>query len=134
MPRKPLVGKSKLLTTPPSTPEHNDALRVAVAIDGDQGAAVGGDVATGKSTNGSAVAPRQKREKLHLTTPKRKPPKVTNFRLGEPDLANLRELVRVVQELSPYRQISATSIVKALLQFGRSVPPERILEALKETL
>jgi len=134
MPRKPLVGKSKLLTTPPSTPEHDLTSSVVVAPDGERGATASGDGVTPKSSNGTAAAPRQKKEKLRLTTPKRRPPKVTNFRLGEPDLANLRELVRAVQELSPYRQISATSIVKALLQLGRSVPPERILEALKETL
>src|SRR4051812_47690767 len=114
MPRKPLVGKSKLLTTPPSTPERGEASRV-VAPDGEPGSPVGAVGTTPNSSNGTAAAPRQKREKLRLTTPKRRPPKVTNFRLGEPDLANLRELVRAVQELSPYRQISATSIVKALL-------------------
>jgi hypothetical protein len=134
MPRKPLVGKSKLLTTPPSTPERDEASRVAVAPEGEPGSPVGAEGATPKSSNGTAAAPRQKKEKLRLTTPKRRPPKVTNFRLGEPDLANLRELVRAVQELSPYRQVSATSIVKALLHLGRSVPPEDILHALKETL
>lgn len=133
MPRKPLVGKSKLLTTPPSTPEYDEVSRVAVTPDGEPRSLVGAEGATPKSSNGTA-APRQKKEKLRLTTPKRRPTKVTNFRLGEPDLANLRELVRAVQELSPYRQVSATSIVKALLHLGRTVPPEDILHALKETL
>lgn len=134
MPRKQLVGKSKLLTTPPATPERDEAAAVALDPRGEGSATTGGVDVAPKSSNGTPAAPRAKKEKLRLTSPKRRPPKVTNFRLGEPDLANLRELVRAVQELSPYRQVSATSIVKALLHLGRSVPPERILEALKETL
>jgi hypothetical protein len=83
--------------------------------------------------NGAGEAPQPK-ERLRLTSPKRKPPKLKNFRLADPDLVNLRRIVRAVQDISPHRQISETAIVKALLYLGTELAPEQIRDALKETL
>jgi hypothetical protein len=119
MARKPLTAKSKLLGAegPSSSPtDHSDT-----------------SPDSSMSANERGQEP-VKREKLRLTSPKRKPPKIKNFRFTDPDLRNLRDLVRTVQEVSPHRQITETGIVKALLILGKDLPADRILAALKETL
>jgi hypothetical protein len=95
------------------------------APEGERGAQSDGDGTSPKPSIGTAAAPRQRREKLLPTTPECRLSRVTNLRLGEPDPATPRELVRSVRELSPYRQVSATSIGKALLHHGCSVARSR---------
>lgn len=71
-------------------------------------------------------------EELHLTRPKKKKPKLKNYRLSQADLENLSSIVEAVNKVSPYKSISETTVIKALILLGKQVSPEKILKATKE--
>ncbi len=56
-----------------------------------------------------------------------------SFRLSGDDLANLKQVTEAVNGISRSK-VSETKIVKALLQLGSKIPPEKVLKALKEIL
>lgn len=56
-----------------------------------------------------------------------------SFRLSGDDVANLKQITEAVNGISRSK-VSETKIVKALLQLGSQLPPEKVLKALKEIL
>lgn len=56
-----------------------------------------------------------------------------SFRLNGDDLANLKQITASANSMSRSK-ISETKVVKALLQLGAGLPPEKIIKALKEIL
>ncbi|WP_257282318.1 hypothetical protein [Endozoicomonas sp. ISHI1] len=56
-----------------------------------------------------------------------------SFRLGGDDIANLKQITEAVNGVSRSK-VSETKVVKALLQLGAQLPPERVLKALREIL
>ena len=88
---------------------------------------------TGKSKLLSEASDgREPQEALHLKFPKKKKPTLKNYRLSEPDLQSLRKIVVAVNQLSPYKEISETSVIKALISIGSRLHPDKILRAVKE--
>ncbi len=54
-----------------------------------------------------------------------------SFRLTGDDIANLKQITEAVNGVSRSK-ISETKVIKALLQLGTKLPPEKVLKALKE--
>ncbi|KEQ11263.1 hypothetical protein GZ77_26290 [Endozoicomonas montiporae] len=73
-------------------------------------------------TKPEGVVPAQKTS----ATPK-------SFRLSGDDIANLKQITQAVNGVSRSK-VSETKVVKALLQLGSQLPPEKVLKALREIL
>jgi hypothetical protein len=71
-------------------------------------------------------------EPLNLTTPQQKKPRLKNFLLNDLDCDRLGKLVKEANQNSPYRKISETSLVRALLLLGSKMDIERIVKAAHE--
>lgn len=56
-----------------------------------------------------------------------------SFRLSGDDIANLKQITQMVNGVSRSK-VSETKVVKALLQLGSQLPPEKLLKALREIL
>lgn len=69
---------------------------------------------------------------LKLTTPKQKKPKLKNFLLTDLDLERLISLVNEANQASPYKKISETAIIRALLLLGGKLDIEKIVKAARE--
>jgi hypothetical protein len=88
---------------------------------------------TGQSKLAVTSSPGESSEELQLVT--RKPQlKPTSFRLTPEDSDRLKSITAAVNELSPYKKISETMVVKALLYNGRRMKPESLLKAIKEVI
>ncbi len=88
---------------------------------------------TGKSKLATTSSPDTSSEKLKLV--KRKPQFMpTSFRLTPEDSDRLKNITAAVNELSPYKKISETMVVKALLYNGMKTKPESLLKAIKEVI
>jgi hypothetical protein len=88
---------------------------------------------TGQSKLAITSSPSDSSEELQLVT--RKPQlKPTSFRLTPEDSERLKSITAAVNELSPYKKISETMVVKALLYNGRKMKPESVLKAIKEVI
>lgn len=73
-------------------------------------------------------------EPLDLGTPKRKKSVLKNYRLTPLDIDNLSKIVKEVNEQSPYKVISETQIIKALILIGSKIKPDRIIKASQEVM
>lgn len=69
---------------------------------------------------------------LNLTTTQQKKPKLKNFLLNDLDCDRLVKLVQDANRNSPYKKISETSIIKALLLLGGKMDIEKIIKAARE--
>ena len=88
---------------------------------------------TGKSKLATTSSPKTSTEKLKLV--KRKSQLMpTSFRLTPEDSDRLKSITAAVNELSPYKKISETMVVKALLYSGQKIKPENLLKAVKEVI
>ena len=88
---------------------------------------------TGKSKLVNNSSPEDYTEKLTLV--KRKTQFMpTSFRLTPEDSDRLKSITAAVNELSPYKKISETMVVKALLYNGQKIKPESLLKAVKEVI
>ena len=63
--------------------------------------------------------------------PEKKTTQPKSFRLNGDDIANLKQITEAVNGLSRTK-VSETKVMKALLQLGAKMPPERVLKALRE--
>lgn len=72
------------------------------------------------------------KERLNLTTPKQKKPKLKNFLLTDLDRERLTNLVNDANQASPYKKISETAIIRALLLLGGKMDIEKIVKAARE--
>lgn len=83
---------------------------------------------------GSKLSQMQPATKPEGVVSKHKPsatPK--SFRLSGDDIANLKQITEAVNGISRSK-VSETRIVKALLQLGSQLAPEKVLKALREIL
>ena len=88
---------------------------------------------TGKSKLATTSSPKTSTEKLKLV--KRKSRLMpTSFRLTPEDSDRLKSITAALNELSPYKKISETMVVKALLYTGQKIKPESLLKAVKEVI
>ena len=88
---------------------------------------------TGKSKLATTSSPKSSQEKLELV--RRKPQlNPTSFRLTPEDSDRLKSITAAVNELAPYKKISETMVVKALLYNGQKMKPETLLRAIKEVI
>ena len=88
---------------------------------------------TGQSKLATTSSPADSAEELQLVS--RKPHlNPTSFRLTPEDSDRLKSITSAVNELSPYKKISETMVVKALLYNGRKMKPENLLKAIKEVI
>lgn len=88
---------------------------------------------TGQSKLATTSSPGDSSEELKLVT--RKPQlKPTSFRLTPEDSDRLKSITAAVNELSPYKKISESMVVKALLYNGQKIKPENLLKAIKEVI
>jgi len=88
---------------------------------------------TGQSKLATTSSPDDSSEELKLVT--RKPQlKPTSFRLTPEDSERLKNITAAVNELSPYKKISETMVVKALLYNGQKIRPETLFKAIKEVI
>ena len=98
--------------------------------------------------NRKAKKPRNKKlgsadSKLSQVQPATKPEGVVtvqktsatpkSFRLSGDDIANLKQITQAVNGVSRSK-VSETKVIKALLQLGSQLPPEKVLKALREIL
>ena len=88
---------------------------------------------TGKSKLANTSSPETSPDKLKLVERKTQflP---TSFRLTPEDSDRLKSITAAVNELSPYKKISETMVVKALLYNGQKIKPENLLKAIKEVI
>ena len=88
---------------------------------------------TGKSKLATTGSPAKASKELNLVSRK---PKVmpTSFRLTPEDSFRLKKITAAVNELTPYKKISETMVVKALLYNGEKIKPETLLRAIKEVI
>ncbi|OED44680.1 hypothetical protein ACH42_07000 [Endozoicomonas sp. (ex Bugula neritina AB1)] len=56
-----------------------------------------------------------------------------SFRLSGDDIANLKQITQAVNGVSRSK-VSETKVIKALLQLGSNLAPEKVLKALREIL
>ena len=88
---------------------------------------------TGKSKLATTSSPETSPDNLKLV--ERKPQFLpTSFRLTPEDSDRLKSITAAVNELSPYKKISETMVVKALLYNGQKIKPENLLKAIKEVI
>jgi len=88
---------------------------------------------TGQSKLATTSSPADSAEDLQLVS--RKPQlNPTSFRLTPEDSDRLKSITAALNELSPYKKISETMVVKALLYNGHKMKPERLLKAIKEVI
>ena len=88
---------------------------------------------TGKSKLAITSSPKTSTEKLKLV--KRKSRLMpTSFRLTPEDSDRHKSTTAAANELSPYKKISETMVVKALLYNGQKIKPESFLKAVKEVI
>ena len=88
---------------------------------------------TGKSKLAVTTSPEDSVEELKLVnrSPKLMP---TSFRLTPEDSGRLKSITAAVNELSPYKKISETMVVRALLYNSQKMKPESLLKAIKEVI
>lgn len=83
---------------------------------------------------GSKLSQVQPATKPEGVVSKNKPSAVPkSFRLGGDDLANLKQITEAVNGISRSK-VSETKVIKALLQIGAQLSPEKVLKALREIL
>jgi hypothetical protein len=61
------------------------------------------------------------------------PTKLKNFRFDQTDIKNLEQITEAVNKVAG-RPINQTRIVRALLQIGTEMDPEKIIECLRTEL
>jgi hypothetical protein len=88
---------------------------------------------TGKSKLATTQSPKKGTEDLKLVNRKAQL-KPTSFRLTPEDSDRLKAITAAVNELSPYKKISETMIIKALLYKGQKAKPESLISAIKEVI
>ncbi|MBU4264021.1 MAG: hypothetical protein KKC76_19375 [Proteobacteria bacterium] len=88
---------------------------------------------TGQSKLATTSSPADSSEDLKLVSRKSQL-KPTSFRLTPEDSERLKSITAAVNELSPYKKISETMVVKALLYSGRKIKPENLLKAIREVI
>lgn len=88
---------------------------------------------TGQSKLATTSSPADTSEDLKLIARKRQY-KPTSFRLTPEDSDRLKRITAAVNELSPYKKISETMVIKALLYNGRKIRPETLLKAIREVI
>lgn len=88
---------------------------------------------TGQSKLATTSAPGDSSEELKLVSRKSQllP---TSFRLTPEDSERLKSITAAVDELSPYKKISETMVIKALLYNGRKIKPESLIKAIREVI
>jgi len=88
---------------------------------------------TGQSKLATTNSPGDSSEELKLVN--RKPRLMpTSFRLTPEDSDRLKSITAAVNELAPYKKISETMVIKALLYNGQKMKPETLLKAIKEVI
>lgn len=88
---------------------------------------------TGQSKLATTSSPAESSEELKLIN--RKPQlKPTSFRLTPEDSDRLKIIAAALNELSPYKKISETIVVRALLYNGQKMKPEKLLRLIKEVI
>jgi hypothetical protein len=88
---------------------------------------------TGQSKLATTSSPDDSSKELKLVS--RKPKLLpTSFRLTPEDSERLKSITAAVNELSPYKKISETMVIKALLYNGRKMKPETLIKAIKEVI
>ena len=88
---------------------------------------------TGQSKLARTISPDDSSENLKLVSRKSQL-KPTSFRLTPEDSERLKSITAAVNELSPYKKISETMVIKALLYNGRKIKPERLFKAIREVI
>lgn len=88
---------------------------------------------TGQSKLATTSSPTGSPEELKLVS-RRPQLKPTSFRLTPEDSDRLKTLTAAVNELSPYKKISETMVIKALLHNGKKIKPENLLKAIREVI
>ena len=88
---------------------------------------------TGQSKLATTSSPDKSLEDLKLV-PRKSQLKPTSFRLTPEDKGRLKSITAAVNELSPYKKISETMVIKALLYNGRKIKPESLIKAIKEVI
>ena len=88
---------------------------------------------TGQSKLATTSSPADSTEELNLVARKTQL-KPTSFRLTPEDSDRLKSITAAVNDLSPYKKISETMVVKALLYNGQKMRPENLLKAIKEVI
>ena len=58
----------------------------------------------------------------------------TSFRLTPEDSERLKSITAAVNELSLYKKIFETMVIRALLYNGQKMKPEALLKAIKEVI
>jgi uncharacterized protein (UPF0210 family) len=88
---------------------------------------------TGQSKLATTTSPDDSSKGLKLVS--RKPQLLpTSFRLTPEDSERLKSITAAVNELSPYKKISETMVIKALLYNGQKMKPESLIKAIKEVI
>ena len=88
---------------------------------------------TGQSKLATTNSPGDTSEDLKLVSRKAQL-KPTSFRLTPEDSERLKSITAAVNELSPYKKISETMVVRALLFNGQKMKPETLIKAIKEVI
>ncbi|KAF0139099.1 MAG: hypothetical protein FD122_3507 [Stygiobacter sp.] len=71
-------------------------------------------------------------EPLNLTTPQQKKPRLKNFLLNDLDCDRLGRLLQEANRNSPYKKISETALIRALLLLAGKMDIERIVKAARD--
>jgi len=88
---------------------------------------------TGQSKLAATNSPGDSTKGLQLVSRKARL-QPTSFRLTPEDKERLKGITAAVNELSPYKKISETMVIKALLFNARNMKPETLLKAIKEVI
>lgn len=88
---------------------------------------------TGQSKLARTSSPSESSEELKLVSRKSQL-QPTSFRLTPEDKERLKSITAMVNELSPYKKISETMVIKALLYNGQKMKPETLIKAIKEVI
>jgi hypothetical protein len=88
---------------------------------------------TGQSKLATTSSPAESSEELKLINRKQQL-KPTSFRLTPEDSDRLKIITAALNELSPYKKISETIVVRALLYNGQKMKPEKLLRLIKEVI
>lgn len=74
----------------------------------------------------------KEKEPLELVTSRKERTLPKSYRLKESDLQSLRKIVQNINKMSPSRVISETEVVRALIEIGTRLKPEKILNAYRD--
>lgn len=88
---------------------------------------------TGQTKLATTSSPADSAEELQLVSRKSQL-NPTSFRLTPEDSDRLKSITVAVNELSPYKKISETMVIKALLFNGLKIKPENLLKAIREVI